>query len=263
MKKIKLSDEQIKEDLLILLQKFVNFCEKNNLTYYLVYGTLLGAVRHGGFIPWDDDVDLAMPREDYEKLSSLIGKEEDFVIIDCNSASYHNYYAKIVDKSTVIENVHFDYGADMGLFLDIFPMDLVAVSDKEISKIRRYRNYLLKMLSYALMTTYWPANHFVKNVAKRTLYTYAQIKGYSYWLKQIDRNISEFSSETGNKYMVGDQIIDKEYFQGDITGKFEHVWVKFPQAYEKYLTETYGDYMKLPPLEQRVSNHDHTVYRIL
>ena len=116
-------DSQLNNSLLTLFKAFIAFCHEHHLTYYAAYGTALGAVRHQGMIPWDDDIDVWMPRKDYDKLLSLRShlNGTNYEIIDIKDKGYYLYFAKFCDRnSTIIER---EGEALMGLYLDIFPLD--------------------------------------------------------------------------------------------------------------------------------------------
>ena len=121
LKKIEI--DEMKEYLLGILQEFDKLCQENQMRYSIAYGTLLGAVRHKGFIPWDDDVDVVMPREDYEKLLSIKYKTKKYEVKSYRySEDYYYEFSKMIDRDTlVLEKYRCD--ANMGIFIDIFPMD--------------------------------------------------------------------------------------------------------------------------------------------
>ena len=127
MKK-ELSLEEKKKILVSILSEVHNFCDENNLKYFLPGGTLIGAVRHKGFIPWDDDIDIYMPRNDYEKFLCEFNKEsERYQVISLKTDGYYLPFGKVIDTKTVlIENVDSDY--KMGIYLDIFPLDNLSIT---------------------------------------------------------------------------------------------------------------------------------------
>ena len=128
-------DEKIKQLLLKLLDKFVEVCEQNHLQYYLAGGSVIGAVRHKGFIPWDDDIDVHMPRADYEKLQTLPDEVwgEDMRLATWRKTKNYTYdFLKLeLTNTTVIERLHPDYIG--GIFLDVFPLDYISNSQTEVS----------------------------------------------------------------------------------------------------------------------------------
>ncbi len=128
---------EIKEIELKILIEFDRLCKENNLTYYLAFGTLLGAARHGGFIPWDDDIDVMMPRDDYERL--LVGFNEwsqsDCYELKVYSDGYSIYpFAKMVNNRTVVTENFTRCEFKIGVWMDIFPLDNVNKDDRELFK---------------------------------------------------------------------------------------------------------------------------------
>ena len=135
-----LSGEEVKRKEVEILNHIVAMCEKHGLRYYLSYGTLLGAIRHKGFIPWDDDIDISMPRADYEQLLKvmLANPDKRFVALTPKSKGYPYHYAKVVDLSTKLVEEDLDDFAGNGLWVDIFPLDGVDTTEptrqKELAK---------------------------------------------------------------------------------------------------------------------------------
>ncbi|MCR5761469.1 MAG: LicD family protein [Sphaerochaetaceae bacterium] len=259
-----ISAEEIKERLVVLLKKFIDFCEKENLTYYLAFGTVLGAVRHKGFIPWDDDVDVSMPREDYNKLLTFKNADIGFSIVDYKSENYCEYYAKVVDTETYIKSKYCTQNDGLGLFVDVFPMDEVYVSKEKEKQVAKKRVQLVKMCNFAAMGKYWPSQNLLVNIPKYLLFKFAHIKGYKYWITRIDNYSKSLSNESSNKskyYFVSEDLIPFNFFGTGAPLLFCGIEAICPAERDNYLKFEYGDYMKLPPESARVSNHDFVVYK--
>lgn len=156
MKK-KLSLDQVKETALQLLIYVDRICEENDLKYSLYYGTLLGAVRHKGFIPWDDDIDIVMLRPDYDKLLSILAKDETYLLLDQSTRPDYRYtFAKLVDSNTYLESTQFYSGEDpeLGVFLDIFPLDGVPENQEELVLYRNELNQDKAGIMYTIKDMY-------------------------------------------------------------------------------------------------------------
>ena len=137
--------EEIKHISLDGLEFFVDICNKNNLRYYLAFGTLLGAVRHHGFIPWDDDIDILMPRKEYDRfiqISSNMGNDQWEILSYRNTEGYGFYWAKVCSKSTVLTPSRFTSGLLYGVSIDIFPLDYMKSETKEdaLNELRRVKS---------------------------------------------------------------------------------------------------------------------------
>ncbi|MCH4896587.1 LicD family protein [Marinilabiliaceae bacterium JC040] len=236
--------------LLRILKVFHTICEENNLTYFLDSGSLLGAIRHKGFIPWDDDLDVVMPREDYEKFKKIaidLLPEEYFLQCKDTVPKFKNNMVRIVDrKSTAIaegKEIE-DYKWHMGLFFDIFPMD-------QTNNPKRYR-FLKKFFYYKY-----------KNEVKRFIIrTIRHIFVFLIRKKNVFKIFKKIlsRSKTDNKeYLIyGFEVSYLPFYnKKDIYPLrkilFEDIEVYIPNNYDSVLKKCYGDYMKIPPLENR--NH--------
>lgn len=240
------------------------FCKSHSIKYYLTGGTLLGAVRHQGFIPWDDDIDIAMPRVDYERFLKEF-KETDRYKVVClnNSPGYYLQFSKIIDKRTkLVENI--SNPLELGVFIDIFPMDYVSDSlDFAKSLYKQQKKYLnllaLKNVKVNRNRSVW------KNVI---LFFSKLFISRRYVLKKIDAIAQTCSSAASSKYSAimvmmtyGEkEIMESSWFKNVIPWKFEGRMFDIPEKYHEVLTHFYSDYMQLPPEEKRVSHHSYQVF---
>jgi lipopolysaccharide cholinephosphotransferase len=249
-----------------VLDKFVSICEKNKLKYFLAYGTLLGAVRHKGFIPWDDDIDVGMPREDYEKLGILLsGKKDDKYILETPNTDSKDYYypfSKLYDKTTtLVENTR--YKIRRGIYLDIFPIDGIGNSEedsfKNYKKIKAKSNLLLtrvtgirsgrSVLKNIAVVVSRCIPNFVLNNKKLLLSLVNDCKKH-----KIDE-----CAWCGN--LVGawgkKELMPKEIMGTPKLYLFEGKTFYGVEKPDDYLTHLYGDWRTLPPIEKRVTHHDY------
>lgn len=256
-----LSTDEIKKIQKDILDTITEYCDEEGLIYYLGYGTLLGAVRHQGYIPWDDDIDILMPRPDYDKLLNNF-KTEDYKIYtnEVDSDYYYTFAKASYEKSILKENL--DNAFDkLGVNIDIFPLDGCPETEEERKKKFKQIENRLKLLYV----------HAVPSDRKRKWYKdlFLQlVKFGSSFMNQSNlvRSIDKISAK--NDYheasMVGNlvfnsgyhEIMNKEIFAERIKLVFEDKKYFVPTHYDKYLTNIYGDYMKLPPVEKRVTHHD-------
>ena len=263
-----LKDKEVKELLLNILKEIDAFCTENNLIYYLAYGTLLGAVRHNGFIPWDDDIDICMPRPDYEKfISSFKSKYSRYQIIShTKDNNYPFYFAKVHDTNTILET-KLTYKNRMGLYVDVFPIDAIP-SDKKLQKkyiweFNIYRNiYNIRAISIS--------KH--RSILKNIMLLLSRLVTFfiplSYLPSKIDNISKSYNYDEHNLVSIAAAtdprlILDKELFCDGVKLKFENIYANVPKSYTDILSKCYGDYMKLPPIEKQTSHHEVKAFILL
>lgn len=245
-------EENVKKALLLLLDKFVEVCNQNGLQYYLDGGTVLGAVRHKGFIPWDDDIDVQMPREDYEKLQTLPDEVwgENMRLATWKKTKNYTYdFLKLeLTNTTVIERLHPDYIG--GIFLDVFPIDHLSNSSSELSifedKLRgitkRYVECTIKNDNEC--ESIW---ELMGMKLKRVFYNHKN--QMEKWEKLVASYSGMKSYVCSSHSYIG--TMPSSWFQEGILLEFEGKNYIVPLNYDAYLSYLYGDYMLFPPLEKR------------
>lgn len=263
--KTKVEEQAYKAIVMELLERFVDFCQENQLTYYLAYGTCLGAVRHKGMIPWDDDIDVSMPRPDYNRMLEIARKRElpFCVLAQENTPGYPQYFAKVSDRNTVLTSMYMEDIDGLGAFVDVFPMDEIYLTEKHIKKLKRQELSLTKMMALSRMKTMWPTGNIAKAVVKYVLFQYAKMRGYAYWQAKLNDALKTATSHRETKrmcYAIGDSVLDGSLFGTGTMLRFGAREYNCPEKTAEYLTELYGDYMQFPPVEQRVSQHDFEVW---
>lgn len=246
--------------LLEVLDEFLRICRENNFTYYLAYGTCLGAVRHKGMIPWDDDIDVLMPRKDLEKLyfmrHDVVGK--DFKLASYRDDANHLYCMMKLESltSTVIEHVNPVYVG--GVYIDVFPLDNVMSEDedKEWTSKVCMMNHVYDLYSVCPP----PKTYHVKYLR----YAYRRKK----WLKtnplqcwdnlvmQHKDEQTDFVKDYHNGWPWR-ALFRSEVFGEGTNVEFEGRMCRIPADYDTYLRVSYGDYMQLPPVEKRVLKHSY------
>lgn len=259
--------DNIKKIQLDILNYVVQVCQELEINYFLAGGTVLGAVRHQGFIPWDDDIDITMPREDFNKLQDYFAKKENpkYELLSINNNNKYYYpFLKVINKNTILIEKDVPLIEGMGIYVDIFPIDGTP-NNKIIFKIHYLKIRILKTLLYLSYLEFHKTNSRVINILKKSLMFLAKTIGSSKIINSLNRIASKYKFEESKN--VGVLVAGyglKEVFPKKIyeTGQkllFEGAEFNVPSNYDLYLTRLYGNYMKLPPVEKRV-NHSFTSY---
>ncbi len=249
-----------------LFKVFVDTVNKLGLRYYLIGGTLLGAVRHKGFIPWDDDIDVAMPREDYEiwlkEAPALIDNDAYFIQSVLSEPDYIANFAKIRDnKTTFIEITTSKTKINHGVYIDIFPLDYYPDS-KLAQKLFDLKKLILTFkiqTAFCLDGLNFPKSKKIRNDIIAAFIPFS-VKGAVRKREKLYKSVkasslyANFSGAWGKK-----EICDKDWFGNGAEGEFEGMKVSLPSDYTKLLTQVYGNYMQFPPVEKRVPHHFTTV----
>ncbi len=250
--------KEIQNCSLAMLEFFDTFAKENHLTYYLSGGTLLGAIRHKGFIPWDDDVDLMMPRGDYERLIELFGNERYKISCCEKDEDYITPYARVWDSMTTVKFQSVN-NKQIGVFLDIFPIDGFPAG--------KYRTMLhllrIKFLNVKLNCSARRA--FVENEKyvpiKKILGLFVKKNGNYYarklscLAKKYDYASCAYVGVNTSPIHLSREKNSKDGYAETIEVPFEHLMLPAPVGYDVYLKQLYGDYMQLPPEEKRYSIH--------
>ena len=237
---------------LSVLDDFTRLCARHRLRYYLAYGTLLGAVRHGGFIPWDDDVDVAMPREDYRRLAALVPSElGDRLMLQSHEtdADFPYVFSKLVIRaSTVRQAKDDDISFQRKIGIDVFALD--GVPNSKLARV--FRAALLRLL-------------YVRLRARRRWHGRKRLLGWLLWFVPV-RLLSSIYAATARIWTTsrttiwicppyrGRDTFPGEWFAGGALVDFEGRQLMAPLRWSEYLARVYGDYMKLPPVEARVGH---------
>ena len=245
-------------------------CQKIGVKYFLAYGSLIGAVRHKGFIPWDDDMDICMLREDYEKLQDYLisNPDERYEVMSYkNNLNYVYPFMKVQDNQTYLleEDVRID--SNMGIYVDIFPVD--GYEDDSVFKDKMTR--LIKKRQLSCYTFKGITN--TKSLLNSLIRYISVIIFYFTNTNKYIRGIDDLAqSRKVDDYELVDYLIYKdmnkpvwkrEWLKQTITGVFEGKEFMIPKNYHEILTSDYGDYTQLPPVELRFSHHDFQLWKII
>ncbi len=251
--------ERLRGCLLSMVKEFHRVCVENNLVYYIAGGTLLGAYRHKGFIPWDDDMDIVMPRSDYDtflKLSTSVLPNNLEVRNYTNTEKSPFHFIKLIDKNTtLIEKFYTDYVE--GVYIDVFPLDGMgknSYADKlKCRKIWKLHTMIIRHCSTdaGISTVDNIKNTISKAMSLKLLHRMVENE-----VQSIDYDASEYVINYFGAWGAK-EIMPKVYFGTPKLVDFEDIQLFAPENVHDYLSSLYGDYMKLPPKEQQVLRHSY------
>lgn len=274
-----LSLEKQKELLVRLLEKLIIFLDANNLNYTLAFGTLIGAVRHKGFIPWDDDIDIAMPFKDYQKMIEILKTQKigENIGFSCHQTNPDHLWAfgKVYDTTTKLDELiyikKFEKRQQMlnfGLYIDVFPIYPVPDEPKEQLRMEKKIKANYKHLTWSSRKVVFPKG--MKHLLKKFIYELAFIPyrliGIDYYLEQHDRLISEYvgantNTVCSNVILDHFAFFDKSVYENTTVVPFESIKARIPVEYDVILKKMYGDYMTLPPEDKRRTHTRNVEYR--
>ena len=268
-----LSIEELRKIQIEILNFFDSFCRDNNLRYFLSNGTLLGAVKYKGFIPWDDDIDVCMPRADYEHFLNLFAmksKQGDYYKLYSlnNEKQYYFPFAKLVDDRTILIEQNVDNGVILGVNIDIFPLDAFGNTQEEVTKLYNKMQKLRHDLNFSKLINYTGGK--IKRLAKRIVafrYKIVAGNGAAHYSKKINRLAQKKNNEDclleGNVvwgFYPNGEAHEKSVFKEAIEVYFEGRKYFAPIGYDVFLRRLYGDYWQDPPKEKQVTHHSYIAY---
>ena len=251
-----------------VLKVVTKICEKYNIKYFLTGGTLLGAIRHQAFIPWDDDLDIGMTRENYDKFIQVAQKElgEQYFLQNWDTEpNFAMPYSKIrINNTQYVEKNSANVDMNKGVYVDIFPYD-----NKPNSKIKRniqkYKTYILKRLLLAnLNYVLWESNQKKKKFVYKLLKVISNVIGTKRLRKMLQKETTRYSKEKNvaelvnisSSYTYEKEVLMKQWIDKLEKTQFEDDLFYIPFESEKYLSRLYGNYMELPPEDKRYNRHN-------
>lgn len=254
IKGLKVMDaDSIRKKQLEIVSYVVDVCKRHNLNIYMGGGTLLGAVRHSGYIPWDDDVDLILPMNDYKMLTKIILEEDVYDIYntyvdpDCS-----NFFSRIIDRNTIVKRWSYPTMTTSGVDIDVFPLSGVPKRMHEISKFYNRLHCLNRMYAATMPHN---AEQTPEILARRSNLRKSIIE----MTEQYDFYQSEIAAYLLSKYKEKD-LMARSVFDETVYLKFENLELPAPAGYDVYLEYLYGDYMTLPSKKDQYAPHNYKAF---
>lgn len=263
-----LTNEEFKSTELRILKVFDKYCRENNLKYSLAEGTLIGAVRHKGFIPWDDDIDVMMPRIDFDRFAGSFHVEGYQLDKVSEDSKWPQFYMRLSDVRT---KVIFEKDKDWrifhsGVWIDIIPIDNFPDSDSELKCQERKLYVMFKLYRASLRNHFLPSSGFLRNIAWLSLKFISLFISRSRLREKIIKTMCTYNDKKTSRrgfltsYWHHPWIFPARCFEGTIELEFENSRFQAIKGYDEYLRSEYGDYMQLPPEKKRVARHGFRTY---
>ncbi|MBQ2657017.1 MAG: LicD family protein [Erysipelotrichaceae bacterium] len=259
-----MSLKEIRQISLDILKDVAAFCDENRITYYLACGTLLGAVKYQGFIPWDDDIDIMMPRPEYNRFIESYESER-YRVLKPSSGMF--FYAKVYDRVTLEEEIGIDYKKyrPIGVNIDVFPLDGIIDDEKTVERKRKTSNILEMLLRLSNQPIFYR-----KNKLKAINRIIPRIIGSKNLVRMIERNASQYDYDksdfviryknTSNGFTGA---LSKKIYEKTIDLSFEGYRFHVPSGYDEWLKRFYGnDYMITTPSQEERKTHQKNCYRL-
>lgn len=265
-----ISNDELKKIAVDILLYIDTLCREHNITYYLMFGTLIGAIRHKGFIPWDDDIDICLMRPDYEKLMALVEKGGRYKSIYVgNDLNYYFTYGRITDTRTILKRRPKRKIKDFGVYVDVFPIDNAPFESE--ATIWRDEFMELKRKVWATIPTCYD-DFYYKNILRYILRFLREFKtrlflrvgNFHIYRDQLLECTIRYNNQNTECLMIAETNsfcrFPKDAFSEVVEVEFEGIKAMAPSKYDQILRSIFGNYMELPPVEQRVSGHDFKAY---
>ena len=263
MKEIQI--EELRELQMQILDYIDPFCRSCGINYTISGGTLLGAVRHGVYIPWDDDIDIQMLRDDYVRFTQLWNEKREhgyYELVNIESGNNMGYpFGKVHDKRTI---TYVGGVARTGVYIDVFPVDKVIDEDDFIKRHKAVKQlYKKQFWAFALKRDDFKQQNFIIRLFLKLFYSWKTREQYAVEINRLAQKNNSTTSPYVYEMIAGQKCkrpMSTDVFKTFVDIKFENREYMAVSDYDTYLTATFGNYMQLPPKEQQVRTHDFVAY---
>ena len=267
-----LSLQEVQKIELNLLTQFDQICRGQEFRYSLAGGSLIGAVRHQGFIPWDDDIDVIMPRPDYDRFIKYCQTEKiPFQLMHYETDEHYNsLITKILDPKTKLVDEVTPTGLELGVNIDVFPVEGLGRSKKEALRLYRKTEWSRELLNAAAWGSFQRSktHRLILEPVRFVLFVISRFISPKKLLRKVERihrecsfDHSQFAGDVCGSYRRR-EIMEQPIFADYMDIPFENCYFRVMKRYHDFLTNIYGDYMMLPPPEQRKTHHTFKAYRV-
>ena len=262
-----ITSEESKKIMVNILKSIDSCCRENNIKYSLCWGTMIGAIRHHGFIPWDDDIDVMMPREDYNRFLSIYNDPECDVYTPKKTKNCIQIITKIYDKNTCI--YYHNYPKTLfGIWISIFPYDNVPDKNLKLWEISRFFwVFLYQSKTVRFLTT----DSLKMRIGKALMKVFLLPFSSSWLYDRVETCLTAYNGVQTKRVCIWTGVgttkteyihFEKEWFDEVIDVEYENIKTKIIKGYDEFLRSRYGDYMVFPPESERVPKHNYKAYYI-
>lgn len=252
--------QEIKKNEYAVLKYLDKVCREEKLRYWLAYGTLIGAVRHEGFIPWDDDIDVFMPRQDYIKFLSYMKKQDGRYKLSCIETvgrSYRYSYGKLHDSMTYVNESVTQGNCENGIWVDIFPIDGLGDEKSKDTQFNRIYENSKRINFFHTLNKYGLKGKILKLIGRTNINRYLNWTSGRHTFDE-SKYVAVLTTVIIPPYKP--TIWKREWFDKTVEMHFENGKFFVPGEYDKILKSVYGNYMELPPEDERVQGHSFKAY---
>ena len=258
-----------------LLNHIVDFCDKKSIRCFLSNGTLLGGVKYGGFIPWDDDIDILLPREEYQKLINLYEDNDYRLLANEKNKDYLYPFAKLCDTTTLLVENGIENGVDLGVNIDIIPLDYVGSDYKKAVRLIKQNHTFsqLLLLRKRKLKTICSGNRYsiLKKIKLICAFFVSRFMRPQFYIDKINENSLRYSNDNLSNYVASavwpvygeKEVLHRSCFEDFCNIEFEGREFSAPIGFDEYLRNLYGDYEQDPPKEKQITHHSFVAYKIV